>query len=84
MKMFCVLFTITVLPAAAMAQDRSREPLPKGVNSKAMDSCKTDVQKFCVTADLKQECLVAHWTKISNDCQDALATPMRNGGDGGG
>lgn len=70
-----------ILSTAAMAQDRSKQPTPQGLNGKTVDSCKADIRKFCGAAALKQECLVAHWTKISSDCQDGLATPMRGGGD---
>jgi hypothetical protein len=48
-----------------------------------MSVCAADIRKFCEAADLKQECLVAHWSKISSDCQDALATSARIGGGGG-
>jgi hypothetical protein len=66
----------------AFAQERGKElPPPQGINGKTMESCKVDIQKYCDQASLKQECLVAHWTRISGDCQDALATPMRGGGD---
>ena len=65
----------------AFAQERSKEPLPQGMGGKTMESCKVDVERFCDRASLKQECLVANWTRISSNCQDALATPMRGGGD---
>jgi hypothetical protein len=78
---YLLLLAAAILSFAAMAQDRSKEPPPQGVNGKNMESCRADIRKFCNAANLKQECLVAHWTKISNDCQDALVTPMRGGGD---
>ncbi len=84
MKNIALFLAVLAVSTPCFAQDRSKEPPPQGVNGKSMDSCKTDIQKYCDQANLKQECLVAHWTKISNDCQDALATPMRGGGDGGG
>jgi hypothetical protein len=60
------------------AQDRSKEPMSsQEINGKTTSSCKADIHKFCEGANLKQECLVAHWTGISSDCQDVLATPMR-------
>lgn len=83
MKIVAMLIAALVAATPALAQDRSKEPPPQGVNGKTMESCKADIQKYCDNANLKQECLVAHWAHISNDCQDALATPMRGGGDGG-
>jgi hypothetical protein len=70
-----------ILSSSAGAQDRSKEPTPQGLNGKNMESCKADIGKFCDSVHLKQECLVTHWTKLSSDCQDALASPMRGGGD---
>ncbi|HEX4270780.1 MAG TPA: hypothetical protein VHZ32_05315 [Rhizomicrobium sp.] len=86
MKTMYVLSVLLVVAPPALAQSsasRSHEPPQQGLNGKTMESCKPDLQKFCDAANLKQECLVAHWTKISSDCQDALARPMRSGGDGG-
>jgi hypothetical protein len=76
-----LLIGALILSPAATAQDRSRQPAPQGLNGKTVESCKADIRKFCDAAALKQECLVAHWTRISSDCQDGLATPMRGGGD---
>ena len=82
MWIYCLILVAAMIHAAgAMAQDRSKTAPPQGLNGKTMESCKPDIQKFCGSVNLKQECLVSHWTKISNDCQDALATPMRGGGD---
>lgn len=86
MKTMRVLSVLLVMVTPALAQPsvpRSHESPQQGLNGKTMESCKPDLQKFCDAANLKQECLVAHWTKISSDCQDALARPMRSGGDGG-
>jgi hypothetical protein len=66
----------------AQLRDRSREE-PQKLAGKTMDSCKADIRKYCDAADLKQECLVAHWSKISKNCQDVLAMPMRDGSDSG-
>lgn len=78
------LIALTVATAAqAQAQDRGRAPTPQGLRGKSMETCKADAQKFCAAKALKQECLVTNWTKISSDCQDALATPMRGSGGGG-
>jgi len=78
---YLLLIGAIVLSSAATAQDRSRQPASQGLNGKTVESCKEDIRKFCDAAALKQECLVAHWTKISSECQDGLATPMRGGGD---
>jgi len=81
MKTQYILLAAVILAPTAMAQDRGREPVPQGINGKSIESCKADIRKYCDAVVLKQECLVAHWTKISGDCQDGLATPMRGGGD---
>lgn len=80
MKITYLLLAILVASPSAFAQAR-KDQLPQGINGKTMESCKADISKYCERANLKQECLVAHWTRISGDCQDALATPMRGGGD---
>jgi hypothetical protein len=74
---------MTTAALAQLSSSSSHENPTQGLNGKTMESCKLDLQKFCDTANLKQECLVLQWTKISGDCQDALARPMRSGGDGG-
>jgi hypothetical protein len=81
MKTQYFLLAAMILSPVAMAQNRGGESVPQGVNGKSMESCKADIRKYCDAAVLKQECLVAHWTKISGDCQDGLATSMRGGGD---
>jgi hypothetical protein len=83
MKFTIMVFAAIVAATPAPAQDRSKEPLPQGTNDKVANSCRVDIQKYCNSVNLKQECLVAHWRHISGDCQDALATPMRSGGEGG-
>jgi len=81
MKSQYILLAAMILAPTAMAQDGGREPVPQGINGKSLESCKADIRKYCDAVALKQECLVAHWTKISSDCQDGLATPMRGGSD---
>jgi len=83
MKSAVLFLTALVVAGSAQAQDRSRAPIPQGLRGKTMESCKADTQKFCAAKALKQECLVTNWTRISSDCQDALATPMRSSGGGG-
>ncbi|HEY4077660.1 MAG TPA: hypothetical protein VGM26_12100 [Rhizomicrobium sp.] len=69
--------------AATQSQERSREPPPHRPSSNGMEACKADIAKFCGDANLIQECLVAHWTKISSGCQEELATPPATDEDGG-
>jgi hypothetical protein len=86
MKTMHVLSILLAMGGPALAQSsvaHSQETSRQGLNGKTMESCKRDLQKFCDAANLKQECLVAHWTKISSDCQDALARPMHPAGNGG-
>ena len=85
MKIACLFFAGLIVSGPSQAQDRSKEPQSSQSTSvRTIESCKIDIQKFCGATNLKQECLVAHWTRISNDCQDALAKPMRGGSDGAG
>jgi hypothetical protein len=85
MKIACLLLAALVIAGEARAQDRSKQPpASQGINGKTIESCKADIRTLCDGASLKQECLVTHWTRISSDCQDALATPMREGADHGG
>jgi len=81
MKIAYMLLAILVILLPAYAQEHSKEPPPQGTNGKTMESCRPDVRKYCERANLTQECLVAHWTRISSDCQEALAAPIRDGGD---
>jgi hypothetical protein len=83
MKIIIRVLVAMAVATPTAAQDRSKEPLPQGTSDKTVSSCRVDIQKYCNSVTLKQECLVAHWSHISGDCQDALATPMRSGGDGG-
>ncbi|MBU3077887.1 hypothetical protein [Sphingomonas quercus] len=53
----------------------SRAPRP------VAPACAADLARLCAGKSLQQECLVQHWTKISSDCQEALARPMHGGGD---
>ena len=69
---------------ASIAQEQAGAPRV-GIGSKTMGSCKEDIRKLCSTATepMQKECLVKNWMKISNDCQDAVAKPGREGGGGG-
>lgn len=82
MKLAHAICAALLLVSSAQAQDRGPREIPtQGLRGKTMENCKADIQRLCETARLKQECLVAHWTKLSGDCQDGLATPMRGGGE---
>jgi len=37
-------------------------------------ACKADIQRFCSEANLKQECLVARWDRISAGCRNVLGS----------
>ena len=80
MRIAYLLLILLAARPAAFAQERKEAP-PQGLHGKTMESCKADIEKYCAKVNLKQECLVSHWTTISGACQDGLATPMRNGGD---
>jgi len=41
-------------------------------------ACKADIQRFCSEANLKQECLVARWNKISAECRNVLGSSAGN------
>jgi hypothetical protein len=70
MKKFLLTCILLAMASAASAQDRP-QPAP--------DICKPEVEKLCASKSLKQECLVANWTKLPSPCQDALLKPMRGG-----
>jgi hypothetical protein len=57
-------------PARAAANDTSQ------ANHKDRQelACKADIQRFCSEANLKQECLVARWDKISAECRNVLGS----------
>ena len=46
-------------------------------------ACKADIQRFCSEANLKQECLVARWDKISAECRNVLGSAAGNRTHGG-
>ena len=76
---FSLVVGMAQLAAAATAQ--SDHPLDD--KSKWITACKSDIERFCDEANLKQECLIAHWSKISSECRDRLGTTAGNrAGDG--
>ncbi len=64
---------------AAITQSGS----PAGEKSRRVPACKADIQRFCSEANLKQECLVARWDKLSAECRNVLGTSNGNHTDGG-
>jgi hypothetical protein len=63
----------TQVHASPAPNDKNKHPL----------ACKTDIERFCSGADLKQECLVARWDRISAECRNVLGTSAGNRADGG-
>jgi hypothetical protein len=83
MKITISLVAAALLAAATASVAQEQPGTPRvGIGSKTMDSCKEDIRKLCstATAPMQKECLVKNWMKISNDCQDAVAKPGREGG----
>jgi hypothetical protein len=68
-----------VVATASVAQEQPGSRV--GIGSKTMESCREDIRKVCSTATspMQKECLVKNWMKISNDCQDAVGKPGREG-----
>jgi len=62
-------------PAYAAVVQADHAP---GERAKWIKICKADIWRFCDEANLKQECLIAHWSKISAECQVVLGTSAGN------
>jgi hypothetical protein len=77
MKRCALTFLFLSFPLAAVAQQQSRD----SAAPPASEACRADIRQYCDAVHLKQECLVAHWTHISDSCQNSLATPLRAGGE---
>jgi hypothetical protein len=58
---------------ASSTNDKNRQDL----------ACKADIQRFCSEANLKQECLVARWDRISAECRNVLGSSAGNHPGGG-
>jgi hypothetical protein len=70
----------TIQPAEAAP---ARSDSLSGGGNRWTKVCKADIHRFCDEANLKQECLVAHWSKISSECQGVLGSSAGNrAGDG--
>lgn len=61
-------------PAIAAANGAS----PANHKDRQELACKADIQRFCSEANLKQECLVARWDKISAECRNVLGSSAGN------
>jgi hypothetical protein len=76
---FLSLFGVEHSAVAATAQASSST---NDKNKRAL-ACKVDIQRFCSEANLKQDCLVARWDKISAECRNVLRTSAGNRADSG-
>jgi len=76
---FCFVLLLGMGHAAAAAQ---ATPPTNDKSNRAL-ACKADIQRFCSEANLKQECLVARWDRISAECRNALGTSTGNRADSG-
>jgi hypothetical protein len=85
MKHATLLVLLVMLPLSVSAQESSKAPSPPAAQHLPgdLEACRTDIHKYCEAANLKQECLVAHWDHIAETCQNSLLVPMRNTGEGG-
>jgi hypothetical protein len=72
------LLFLSLLGVAQPAAATPPENAPVGDKTKLVRICKMDIQRFCDQANLKQECLVAHWAKISTECRGVLGTSAGN------
>lgn len=72
------LFFLLLVVGPQQAAASSRENKPADNKTRLIQMCKADIQRFCDQANLKQECLVAHWDKISAECQGVLGTSAGN------
>lgn len=78
MIMARALLFLSLLSVARPAAATPPENPPVGDKTKLVRICKADIQRFCDQANLKQECLVAHWAKISTECRGVLGTSAGN------
>lgn len=78
MIMARALFSLSLLSVAQPVAAAPPENAPVGDKTRLTRICKVDIQRFCDQANLKQECLVAHWEKISTECRGVLGTSAGN------
>ena len=82
--MILILFFSLLLGTrqVAAATQVQASPSPNDKNKRPL-ACKADIERFCSGADLKQECLVARWDRISAECRNVLGSSAGNRTDGG-
>jgi hypothetical protein len=83
--MILVLFFFSLLLGTRQAAAATRVHASPSLNDKNKHplACKADIERFCSGADLKQECLVARWDRISAECRNILGTSAGSRADGG-
>jgi hypothetical protein len=79
MLFFLLLFGVVQQVAAATSSENQLA----ADRTKLIKICKTDIQRFCDQANLKQECLVTHWDKLSIECRSILGSSAGNRADDG-
>lgn len=74
---------LTLMCAECAAAPASARSVPPAADKSSRGSaCKLDIQRYCSEANLKQECLVARWDKLSPACRNALGSSTGNRDDG--
>ena len=86
-RMAAAIAKVAILSSVAVVQPTAAATIQAehaaGDRARWIKICKADIQRFCDEANLKQECLIAHWSKISTECQDVLGASAGNrAGDG--
>lgn len=76
------LLSLLGMGQVAVAVPAQASPATNG-KSKGTLACKADIQRFCSEANLKQECLVARWDRISAECRNVLGSSTGNHADSG-
>jgi hypothetical protein len=77
------LILAPLLGIGPMAMAAANGGAPTNHKDKQELACKADIQRFCSEANLKQECLVARWDKISAECRNVLGSSAGNHPGGG-
>jgi hypothetical protein len=74
------LFALLNAANAVVATNQGGSPASS--KGRKESACKGDIQRYCSEANLKQECLVARWDKISVECRNVLGTSAGSHGSG--
>lgn len=77
------LFILSPIAGQAATAAPAQKDAPTSSKDRQARACKADIQRLCSEADLKQECLVARWDRISAECRNALGTSAGNHADSG-